>query len=123
MKNSNKIPLSIALYTSENPPKYIEKNTAGHSILKGYIEQSLVNGFCKFDRIQIREVSSHFRNGWIFIVVIPSMTPLGSYNPNENFIDYCQIEPLVVSKIVVKAKKIKEKTSKGNNIMKEKCNS
>jgi hypothetical protein len=37
VRNSNKIPLSLALYSSENPPKFIEKNTAGQKILKGYI--------------------------------------------------------------------------------------
>jgi restriction endonuclease Mrr len=37
------------------------------------------------------------------------MTPLGSANAGgENFIDYTQIEPLVLEKIIVKAKKLKE---------------
>ena len=78
VKNANKIPLSLALYSSENPPKFIEKNTAGQKILKGYIEQSLHQGICRFEKIQIKEVTSHFRNGWVFIVIIPCMTPLGS---------------------------------------------
>ena len=47
-------------------------------MVKGYTEQTLINGTCLFEKIQIRDVTSHFRNGWIFIVVIPSMTPLGS---------------------------------------------
>lgn len=36
------------------------------------------------------------------------MTPLGSSNPNENFVDYTKIEPLVLDRVVVKAKKLKE---------------
>lgn len=37
------------------------------------------------------------------------MTPLGSACPsNQHFIDYTKIEPLVLDKIVVKAKKLKE---------------
>jgi len=100
--------LSLALYSSENPPKFIEKNTAGQKILKGYIEQSLNQGICRFEKIQIKEVSSHFRNGWIFIVIIPSMTPLGSASTSsETYVDYTKIEPLVLEKIVVKAKKLK----------------
>jgi hypothetical protein len=91
VKNNNKIPLSLAIYSSENPPKFIEKNTAGQKILKGYIEQSLHHGQCRFEKIQIKEVTSHFRNGWVFIVIIPCMTPLGSANPNDNFIDYLKI--------------------------------
>ncbi len=46
--NSNKIPMSLALYTCENPPKFIEKNTAGQKMLKGYVDQSLVLGTCHF---------------------------------------------------------------------------
>ena len=66
-------------------------------------------GICKFEKIQIKEVTSHFRNGWVFIVIIPCMTPLGSAISNSaSFIDYTKIEPLVLDKIVVKAKKIKE---------------
>jgi hypothetical protein len=40
------------------------------------------------------------------------MTPLGSANPNDNFIDYLKIEPLVLDKVVVKAKKIKDVSKK-----------
>jgi len=37
--------------------------------MKGVIEKDLVNGCAKFDKIHIKEVTSHFRNGWIFMVV------------------------------------------------------
>lgn len=30
IENSNRIPLSINIYSSENPPKYIDVNTAGN---------------------------------------------------------------------------------------------
>lgn len=48
VQNSNKIPMSLALYTCENPPKFIEKNTAGQKMLKGYVDQALVSGLCHF---------------------------------------------------------------------------
>lgn len=72
--------MSLAIYTSENPPKFLETNTMGQKMVKGYTEQNLHFGVCRFEKIQIREVTSHFRNGWIFIVIIPSMTPLGGIN-------------------------------------------
>ena len=53
-------------------------------------------------------MTSHFRNGWVFIVIIPSMTPLGSVPSQDSFIVYTRIEPLVLERIVVKAKKLKE---------------
>lgn len=37
------------------------------------------------------------------------MTPFGSTGTaNDNFIDYTKVEPLVLEKVVVKAKKLKE---------------
>lgn len=70
--------MSIAIYTCENPPKFLEKNTLGQKMLKGFTEQVLINGECLFEKIQIREVSSHYREGWIYVVIIPCMTPLGT---------------------------------------------
>lgn len=52
--NSNKIPMSLALYTCENPPKFIEKNTSGQKMLKGFVDQSLILGVCNFEKVQIR---------------------------------------------------------------------
>jgi hypothetical protein len=46
--NSNKIPISLALYTVENPPKFLESNTLGNKMLKGYTEQDLLGGTCTF---------------------------------------------------------------------------
>ena len=40
--NVNMIPISIALYTSENPPKYIDSNTQGSKIMKGIIDKDLL---------------------------------------------------------------------------------
>jgi len=111
VENSNKIPLTIGIYSSENPPKYIDANTAGNKILKGFIEKDLVNGSATFDKIQIKEVTSHFRNGWIFFVVYPKV------NKNANVllsgsnvvVNSQQIKPLIIEKVIVKAKKTKER--------------
>lgn len=44
----------------------------------------------------------------MYIVIIPSMTPLGSCGPNSDlYIDYTKIEPLVLERVIVKAKKLK----------------
>ncbi len=54
-------------------------------------------------------MTSHFRNGWVFLVIIPSMTPFGcTGGASDTFVDYTKIEPLVLDRIVVKAKKLKE---------------
>jgi len=112
IENANRIPLTIGIYSSENPPKFIDTNTAGNKILKGFIDKDLINGQASFEKIQIKEVTSHFRNGWVFFVVHPKV-PNGPTNillsGNENLINHQKIKPLILEKIIVKAKKSKEK--------------
>jgi hypothetical protein len=115
VENLNSIPLTIGIYSSENPPKYIDTNTSGNKILKGFLEKDLKNGTVTFEKVQIKEVSSHFRNGWIFFVVYPKIGTVGSgvtADGNLNSVSGQKIKPLVIEKVVVKAKKTKEK---GNN--------
>lgn len=85
--------------------------------MKGFIEKDLTNGSATFEKIQIKEVTSHFRNGWIFFVVYPKVT---NANPNNmlmgasgQFINSQKIKPLILEKVVVKAKKAKEKEQAG----------
>lgn len=114
VENSNRIPLTIGIYSSENPPKYIDSNTAGNKILKGFIEKDLVNGSATFEKIQIKEVTSHFRNGWVFFVVYPKLNSGTSNTVSGNglAINAQKVKPLILEKVVVKAKKAKEKDTK-----------
>jgi len=113
VENSNKIPLTLSIYTCENPPKYIDSNTAGNKIFKGFTEKDLVKGSASFEKIQIKEVTSHFRNGWIFLVIHPKITTNASSNVYLGregvFVQPEKIKPLVLEKVIVKAKKTKEK--------------
>ena len=104
--------MTIGIYSSENPPKYIDTNTSGNKILKGFIEKDLKNGTATFEKIQIKEVTSHFRNGWVFFVVYPKVVAgmgMVTVDGNANFVNIQKIKPLVLEKVVVKAKKTKEK--------------
>jgi hypothetical protein len=80
-------------------------------MLKGFVDQSLQLGLCNFEKVQIKEVTSHYRDGWIFLVAIPCMTPLG-VTKTDCFIDFTKIKPLVIDEVVVKAKKPKKKNEK-----------
>lgn len=42
--NMNRIPLNISIYTSENTPKFIDTNTSGNKILKGYTDKDMLQG-------------------------------------------------------------------------------
>jgi len=79
--------------------------------LKGFIEKDLVNGSATFDKIQIKEVTSHFRNGWIFFVVYPKVNKNSNVllSGNNVVVNSQQIKPLIIEKVIVKAKKTKEK--------------
>lgn len=59
-------------------------------------------------------MTSHYRNGWLFLVAIPCMTPLGA-NKCGSSIDFTLIQPLVISEVTVKAKKPKKKGGKEGN--------
>lgn len=68
-----------------------------------------MNGYCSFEKIQIKEVTSHFRKGYVFLVIYPKMPTFGNISSGsiqQNFIDFTTIKPLILEKVVVKAKKI-----------------
>jgi hypothetical protein len=111
VENANRIPLTIGIYNSENVPKFIDTNTAGNKILKGFIEKDLINGSVTFDKIQIKEVTSHFRNGWIFFAVYPKANANNNMliSSKDNMVPSQKIRPFILEKVVVKAKKAKEK--------------
>lgn len=76
----------------------------------GETEIELTEGTAAFDRIQINEVTSKFIHGYIAMLVIPTKpinygTSLRDQGQGENYIQYEQIKPLMLEKIVVKSKK------------------
>jgi len=84
---------NIMLFTTEVPPKIMKISTSGDKIMRGTTEISLSrNQFhVFFSRIVIKEVTSHFRNGCFFLVIMPSLK---------------YIEPLIVENVVIKARKM-----------------
>lgn len=77
-----------------------------------------MNGIAEFEKLQIKEVTSHFRNGWIFFMVyakMPSIFAKSSKNAAEKQIqgsveiDFLDIKPLILENVMVKAKKMKSR--------------
>lgn len=70
-------------------------------------------GKALFEKLQIKEVTSHFRNGWIFMVISAHdisfvkriKKPDGSEAEEEEIVDVSKVRPLIIDKVVVKAKK------------------
>ncbi|KAL4488476.1 hypothetical protein ABPG72_013044 [Tetrahymena utriculariae] len=115
VQNQSKIILTIALYTSENPPQVIKQNTLGNQILKGFLEKELYQGRVSFDKIQIKEVTSHYLNGWIYLIIFPKHPKEIKQQNNQGNIDFAEIKPLILEKIIVKAKKMRENKSQSSN--------
>lgn len=96
-RNENKVTLPIPvnfklmIFTTENPPKVLKVNTSGDKIIRGTVEVE-TNGVVLFKKVVIKEVTSHFRNGCFFIVVMPK-------NSQE-------IRPFIIENFIVKARKI-----------------
>lgn len=80
----------------------------GHPILKGNSESELFHGSSEFRKVHLREVSSYFPNGWVYLMVYPK-APSFSYNAKESTLEetvnYELIKPLVIEEVVIRAKK------------------
>ncbi|OMJ77140.1 hypothetical protein SteCoe_23322 [Stentor coeruleus] len=82
----------IELYTMENPPKLLEHNIHGKKILRGTLISFTVDNWkVVFNNIVINEVSSHYPNDSLKIVV----QHVGSH----------LIRPLVINNVSVRARK------------------
>lgn len=88
--------LEIKLFTSDNPPRQIEFNTSGEKVLK-YISEDNCKSLHTFRKVFICDVSSHYRNGSLMLVVF-------SNNP--------EVKPLIIEDLVIKARKNPSKSKK-----------
>ena len=78
----------------------------------------MCEGSASFEKLQIKEVTSHFRNGWGFFVVYAKMPSIFSKKPSEDGekpavdIDFLDIKPMILENVTVKAKKMKGSAQK-----------
>ncbi|OMJ86955.1 hypothetical protein SteCoe_11428 [Stentor coeruleus] len=91
VKLQEKVVFKVMVFTAESPVKQLLMNTSGDKAVLGSLESE---GDCTiiFKRIIIKEVTSHFRNGYFFLAIKPE---------NSNY-----IKPLVISDLIVKARKM-----------------
>lgn len=77
--------------------------------MKGLTCSELIGGKCKFEKIRIGDVSSHFCNGCFYLVVAPVNNSMGIEGQNQQ-----DIMPFVLEKVKVKAK-ARSKKQKSTN--------
>ncbi|OMJ66680.1 hypothetical protein SteCoe_36401 [Stentor coeruleus] len=80
----------ILLYATENPPKLLTTNTFGDRIMRGTLEIESSSEII-FKKLVIKEVTSRFRNGVVYFVVMPQDTQL--------------VKPMIIEDVLVKARK------------------
>ena len=100
-----RIQLSVSIYSADKTPKPLQLTMTGHQLVKGYPESMLSyspedKGHIAYFKIQICEVSSHFRNGWVFLVVQAKYSEAAGESPAT------QIKPLVLENVVIRAKEV-----------------
>ena len=104
-----RIQLSVSVYSAEKTPKPIHCTMTGQPLVKGFPEGMLSYSSADkchvaYFKIQICEVSSHFRNGWVFLVIQPKYT---GQETGESL--HTQVRPLVIENVVIRAKEISNK--------------
>ncbi|OMJ76272.1 hypothetical protein SteCoe_24365 [Stentor coeruleus] len=88
---ANNVKFTIMLYTADSPPKLLSINTTGDTIMRGTFEVE-GNSVIFFKKIIVKEVTSHFINGSLYLVIA------------SKWADY--IKPLIIKDFVVKARKL-----------------
>lgn len=73
--------------------------------MKGHKDNILIEGKCIVPKMQVKEVTSHYRSSMVYLVIMPNKK---NYNPliveDKNFVDFKLIKPLIIDQIRVKAK-------------------
>ena len=104
LSKSESLGVSLCLYTAEACPRIISHSMNGQKLLKGQTTARL-----EYDReaeahrasfkVQMNEVTSHFRNGWVFMVVLPDQSKFLRSTG-------LTVVPLIIEHFVSKAKEI-----------------
>ena len=97
------INLVAELYSSHFPPRSLSTNKKGAKLLVG-TTQSIMKYCVKrkcysaYFKLKVSEVTSHYMNGWIFMVIRP-----------ESLETFPYIKPLIMKKVVVSSRSLRLK--------------
>ena len=100
--------LHLCLAVCSNRGEWVANNQAGEPILKGKTEIDLYHGETSFHKIYFRDISKKYALGTLNLIVYvkPSLLQIGVGNSIlEKEVDWADIQPLVLSNIVVLSKR------------------
>ncbi|CAG9319930.1 unnamed protein product [Blepharisma stoltei] len=101
---SQQVHFKIMLFTTEDPPKNLKVNVSGQKIMRGTTETSS-DSIISFSKVVFKEVTSHFKNGCFYLVILPT--------------ECKEIEPLIIENVAIKARKIVFKGKKIKEMIKD----
>lgn len=100
--------MNLCFALADDNGNWINVNRVGDPMLKGKTEVELYHGEAEFNKIYTKDISRTFPNGRVNIVIYPKPSVLiyhGLTSEYEEHIDELSVEPLIISELVIKAKK------------------
>lgn len=101
LNQSSTVSLVAELYSSHSPPRSLAINKKGVDLLIGTTQTHMKHCvkrkcYSAYFKLRVSEVTSHYMNGWIFIVIRP-----------ESIEQFPYIKPLILKNVVVSSRSFK----------------
>jgi hypothetical protein len=97
VSNTNRLRFVLHLYTSDPVPAIIDEE---NSVLRYSLESQLKEGRGTVAKIQVNEVTSRYRNGWVYMWLGVE----GSSTGEAGEVEAESVSPLVLKRLVVRSK-------------------
>ncbi|CAD8096518.1 unnamed protein product [Paramecium sonneborni] len=107
--NANNLLVELQIWTYDKIPKKLTHNNKNQSIYKGCQQTIIKKGSGCLNRIQIKEVSSHFPRGVLQLIVLPIEDGAVIGNESKLLIKKEWIKPLIINDVSIKAKKFSDR--------------
>ncbi|CAD8180823.1 unnamed protein product [Paramecium pentaurelia] len=107
--NANNILVELQIWTYDNIPKKLSHNNKNQSIYKGCQQTIIKKGYGCLNRVQIKEVSSHFPRGVFQFIVLPIEDGAVLGNESSLHIKKEWVKPLIINDVSIKAKKFSDR--------------
>ncbi len=101
--------IKLVLGVCDNEGNWITSCGSGIDFMKGNCEIEMLHGQGEFRKVYPREVSRGFRDQQVNFVIYPQPSVLrymDSMSRWEEYVEPMQVEPLIVEKICIRAKRV-----------------
>lgn len=102
-------PIKVNLGVCDNKGNWITKCSEGVDFMKGNCEIEIHHGVGEFRKIYPRDISRGFVDHQVNFVIYPQPSTIqymDSMNQWETYVDPMDVQPLLIEKISIRAKKV-----------------